>query len=287
MENHARAHGPRQPDDTRIAWHPAFVEAIQLVLGKYRDALEFLPEFQLAEEPLRIDVVIIKKTKDVAIDNIIAAAFKSANLVEYKSPTDHISVEDFYKVYAYACLYASSPKGVPITDLTITFVGSRYPRSLLSHLKKVWGYTVEERSPGIYTVKGNIIPIQVINSRRLAGAENTWLKDLDNKLDAGQVDRILAKLEGLGKAARVGAYLDVISRANAKVMEEVKAMGRNRIPTFEEVWASTGLVEKYRAEGAAEVRKEAETQIQAAQREREKAEQRAAELERRLREAGL
>jgi hypothetical protein len=243
-------------------------------LGPYRDALQFLPEFQLAEEPLKIDVVIIKKTKDVVIDNAIAAVFKSANLVEYKSPTDHISVEDFYKVYAYACLYASSPKGVPITDLTITFVGSRYPRSLLSHLKKVWGYTVEERSPGIYTVKGNIIPIQVINSHRLLGVENIWLKALDNKLDADQVDRILVKLERLGKAARAGAYLDVISRANAKAMEEVKAMGRNRIPTFEEVWASTGLVEKYEAIGEARGRKEAEAQIQSAQREARDANQR-------------
>jgi hypothetical protein len=48
-------------------------------------------------------------------------------------------VADFYKVYGYACLYASQEK-VDVTELTITFVGSRYPRKLLSHLKKVRGY---------------------------------------------------------------------------------------------------------------------------------------------------
>jgi 4-aminobutyrate aminotransferase-like enzyme len=79
----------------------------------------------------------------------------------------------------------------------------------------------------------------------------------------------LTEIERLGRAARAGAYIDVISRANAKVMEEVKAMGRNRVPTFEEVWASTGLVEKYRAQGEvigeAKVRKEADAQVQAAE----------------------
>jgi hypothetical protein len=59
-------------------------------LGPYRDVLQFNSEFQLGSEPLRIDVVIIKKTQDVTIDRAIAAIFKSTNIVEYKSPTDHL-----------------------------------------------------------------------------------------------------------------------------------------------------------------------------------------------------
>jgi hypothetical protein len=224
------------------------VEAIQLVLGPYRDVLQFNPEFPLGSEPLRIDVVIIKKTQDVAIDRAIATIFKSVNLAEYKSPTDHLSVADVYKVYGYACLYTSEEK-VDITDATITFVGSRYPRKLLSHLKKVRGYAVEERSPGIYSVVGDILPIQIIDSRELSEDENIWLKGLDNRLDVGQVNQFLAEIERLGKAMRVATYFDVISRANAESMEEATAMGRKRIPTFEEVWASTGLVEKYEARG--------------------------------------
>jgi hypothetical protein len=271
------------------------VEAIQLVLGPYREILQFMPEFRLAEEPLRIDVVIIKKTRDVVLDTPIAAGFKLANLVEYKSPTDHLAVADFYKVYAYACLYAADPKnGVPITDLTITFVGSRYPRKLLSHLREVRGYAVEERLPGIYTVTGDIIPIQVIDNRKLSGGENIWLRNLDNQLDVEQIDRLLAEIERLGRTARVKAYFDVISRANTEMMKEVTKMSRKRVPTIEEVFAHTGLVEKWEAIGEAKVRKEADAQIQAAeqqaqtaQREREKAEQRAAEMERKLRDAGL
>ena len=58
-----------QPDDkpSPIAWHPAFVEAIQMELEHYQEALEFYPEYQLTSEPLKIDCVIIKKAKDVII----------------------------------------------------------------------------------------------------------------------------------------------------------------------------------------------------------------------------
>jgi hypothetical protein len=60
------------------------------------------PEYQLTTEPLKIDVVIIKKTKNVVIDKNIAAIFREHNVLEFKNPTDYVSVNDFYKVYGYA-----------------------------------------------------------------------------------------------------------------------------------------------------------------------------------------
>ena len=35
---------------------------------------------------------------------------------------------------------------------------------------------VDERSSGIYTVEGDILPIQIIDSRQLSADENLWLK---------------------------------------------------------------------------------------------------------------
>ena len=145
---------------SNIAWHPAFVEAIQLELDAYRDELEFQAEYQLTAEPLKIDCLVIKKSKSIVLSKNIATIFREVNLLEYKSPDDYVSIGDFYKVYGYACLYASLEK-VPITSLTISFVQSHYPRKLTEHLKMVRGYTVEESSPGIYTVKGDILPIQM------------------------------------------------------------------------------------------------------------------------------
>ena len=142
----------------KIAWHPAFVEAIHLELEDYLDSLEIHAEYNLTAEPLKIDCVVIKKNKDLLIKKDFAAIFREVNLLEYKSPDDYISVADFYKVYGYAYLYASLEK-VSVKNLTITFVQSRYPGKILDYLKGIHGYSVEKRTCGIHTVTGDIIPI--------------------------------------------------------------------------------------------------------------------------------
>jgi hypothetical protein len=60
----------------RNPWHYAFYEALQMELLDYHDVLEFEVEHHLTEEPLRIDCVVVKKTKDVEIKKNIAAIFR-------------------------------------------------------------------------------------------------------------------------------------------------------------------------------------------------------------------
>ncbi|MDR2718780.1 MAG: hypothetical protein LBB89_12075 [Treponema sp.] len=234
-------------DDERIAWHPAFVEALQLELEAYQDSLEFFPEYQLTAEPLRIDCVVIKKTTDAVINKNIAAIFRQANLLEYKSPDDYVSVDDFYKVYGYACLYASFQK-IPITSLTVSFIESRHPRQLLNHLREIRGYTLAEKWPGVYIVSGDILPIQIIDSRRLSAEENIWLKGLDNRLNAPEIQRVTAALHRKGKAARIQAYLDAIIRANKERFEEAINMSGTAL-TLEQIFERTGLLARWEARG--------------------------------------
>jgi hypothetical protein len=251
-------------EEKRIPWHPAFVVALMLELEQYQDVLEFTPEYQLTLEPLKIDVVVIKKTKHVVIKKNIAAIFLEHNLLEFKSPTDHVSVDDFYKVYGYACLYASLNQ-VPITGLTITFVESRHPRDLLTHLGEVRHYAVENRSPGIYTVEGDVMPIQIIDSRELPEDENLWLKNLDNELDVPRINRITVEIDRQGKAARIGAYLDVIARANPEMLQEAMKMSESTL-TLEQVFENVGWAAKWEARGEArgEVKGEAKKALKIA-----------------------
>ena len=100
----------------------------------------------------------------MVIEKNIAAIFREVNILEYKSPGDYVSITDFYKVYGYACLYASLENS-SVTGMTITFVGGHYPRKLLNHLRKIRKYAVDEISPGIYTVHGDVLPIQIIDNR--------------------------------------------------------------------------------------------------------------------------
>jgi hypothetical protein len=237
------------PDEERISWHPAFFEAIKMELEEYSQYLQFISEYQLTAEPLRIDVLIIRKSKDIVIKKNIASIFLKDNIVEYKSPDDYISVKDFYYVYGYAGIYQSL-KGNDIKEITMTFVGSGHPRELLAHLEKERGYTVEEKWPGIYIISGDIMPIQIIDNRKLSEDENLWLRDLDNRLKVPELRRIAAEAQKRGKAAQIRAYLDVIARANKESLQE--AVMSDSALTLEKIFKDAGYIDKWIAEGKAE-----------------------------------
>jgi len=218
-------------------------------LQEYQDILEFHPEYQLTSEPLRIDCVVIKKVKDVIIRKNIAVIFREWNLLEYKSPDDYISVADFYKVYGYACLYASFNK-VPITSLTVSFIESHYPQKLLDHLKNERNYSVAETGSGIYTISGDILPIQIIDSRRLSAEENLWLKNLNKELGYTAITQVDKEINRQGKAARIAAYWNAIMHANPTAIQE--AIEMKRISKLDRVFIETGWAAEWEAEGRAE-----------------------------------
>ena len=230
-----------------LQWHTAFLQAIQMELSDYRGFLEFRYEYQLTSEPLRIDLLIIKKPKDMLIDKNIARVFRADNLLEYKSPDDYLSVKDFLKVYAYANLYAAIHADIDLSDITLTFVESRHPRKLLRYLTRVRNYRAEETSPGIYRVSGDYIPIQIIESKKLSENENLWLRSLTNDLKAGSAEAILRKEQTLPQEIQFDAYMDIILRANPETFLEVQKMARRK--TFEEVFTEAGIIPEWMERG--------------------------------------
>jgi len=228
--------------EQKLHWHPAFLQAMQVELLDFKDSLEFREEYYLTAEPLRIDLLIIKKPKGLIIKKNIARIFRSDNILEYKSPEDYLSVKDFWKVYAYANLYAAITQGVDLTDITLTFVGSRHPGKLLRYLSKVRGYTVEETSPGIYGVTGDYLPIQIIETKKLPEKENRLLESLRGGLNKSRLRVIFEEGKKLAREINLDAYLDVILRANKKTYLEVCKM---TAPTLEEIFTEAGLLPKW------------------------------------------
>jgi hypothetical protein len=220
-------------------------------LDCYRDALDFQSQVELTAEPLRIDCVVVRKTKGIEIKKNIAAIFREWNLFEYKNPGDYVSVADFYKVYAYACLYASFMKKVSVTGMTISFVESRHSPKLLEHLQNDRGYTVAETTNGIYTVSGDVMPIQLIESRRLSAEENIWLKSLRGGLNHTEREQINTEMARQGKDAQITAYLHVIAKANPGIIQEA-FMSKKSSLTFEQALENVGLTAKWEARGKAE-----------------------------------
>ena len=121
-------------EKTKLQWHPAFGAALRITLQDEMKYLEMHEEHLLSKKPLQIDILIVKKLRDIKIKKTIGRMFRKHNIIEYKSPDDSLSVNDFYKVYGYACIYQSNTdriKEIDPEELTLTFVCSHYPRELL------------------------------------------------------------------------------------------------------------------------------------------------------------
>ena len=88
-----------------LRWHQAIYASLKIELQEDADCLEFLREHIIGSEPVRADLLIIKKKKNRVLQKRIGRIFRTYNVVEYKSPEDYLSVDDFYKGCAYVGLY--------------------------------------------------------------------------------------------------------------------------------------------------------------------------------------
>lgn len=212
----------------KLQWHPAFGAALRITLKEEMEFLEMHEEYLLSKKPPQIDILIVKKLRDLPVKKAIGRIFRQHNIIEYKAPGDYLSINDFYKVYGYTCFYQSNTdkiKEIDPKELTITFVCSRYPREMLNHLLAVRGIHVENKDRGIYYLTGDAIPMQLLITRELTQEENFWLKNLRTDLKAGrEIQNIVAKYEQNRHSKDYAAVMDLITRANWKEMEVERKM---------------------------------------------------------------
>lgn len=153
----------------------------------------------------------------------IGKIFRRHNIIEYKGPEDYISIDDFYKVYGYACFYKADTAcvdAVKIEELTISFICHSCPKKLIKHLERR-GYRIRNIERGIYYIEGLLLPIQLILTSKLSEEENLWLRSLTNDLKEVQIARRL--LEEYRKHKDDGRYesvMDLITNANKELFQE-------------------------------------------------------------------
>ena len=213
---------------TRLQWHPAFAAVLRIELEKELGRLEIEDEVQLMKKPLQMDVLLIKKDGKEPIKKNIGRIFRKHNIIEYKSPGDSLSVNDFYKVYGYACIYQSDTDGVMEIcpqEMTLTFVCSRFPRKLLKHLEKVRRMSVREVEKGIYYLEGDPIPIQLLIVPLLSKENNYWLQHLRGNLRRGrEIEELMERYEEHSHSRWYQSAMDLIVRANWEQVKEEKNM---------------------------------------------------------------
>ena len=174
--------------------------AIKLELVENKEDLEYTNEYNINTKPIQVDLLVIKKSSDISINNEIGKIFRGPNIMEYKSPQDALNLDTFIKVLGYACLYKANEKhfdGIRLEDITISLVRDRYPRELMKWLKEN-KYKVTETYPGIYYVeKEGVFPIQIIVGAKLNRNNHLWLKSLTQKMTETDVERLVLQVEAL------------------------------------------------------------------------------------------
>lgn len=209
-----------------LQWHPAFYAVLQIELQDEFKHLDFENEHMLGTKPKQIDVLVIKNKDNIQIKKNIGKIFKKYNIIEYKNPKDYLSIDDFYKCYAYACLFKQEGSGrepIDITDITLTLVSRSFPLKLINHWKRVRGFQIVKQEDGIFYILGDIMPIQLLITRMLSKEENLWLRGLDEGInDRGLMEHLSREYEKNQKNQFYQSAMDMIIRSNKKEFQEAK-----------------------------------------------------------------
>lgn len=217
----------KEAEEALLQWHPAFFAGIQIEFSEEKEKLTFENEHQLGTKPKQIDVLIIKKESENELRKNIGKIFRKFNIIEYKSPKDYLSIDDFYQVYGYACFFKADTKKVDeikAEEITITFVCKRKPKKLIKHLKAKRGFRIEGKD-GIYMIYGDFFPMQIILTSKLSDTENFWLRYLTDDLQSvEEANKILDKYEGHQKENLHKSVMNIIVNANREVFKEAKEM---------------------------------------------------------------
>ena len=216
-----------EPKKKPLQWHPAFYAGLQIELAEDAENLIFENEHQLGTKPKQIDVLIIKKESEKPVKKNIGRLFRKYNIIEYKSPEDYLSLDDFYKIIGYDCFYkadAAITNSIEIEELTVTYVCHHYPRKLMKHLIHS-GYQIKQAGAGIYYIKDMLFPIQIILTSSLSKSENLWLSSLTDTLtETDTAQKLLEEYNRHKQDSRYESMMDLITNANLKLFKEMDYM---------------------------------------------------------------
>ena len=212
-----------------IQWHPGFYGAAELEFISNKGDLEFQREFNLSKEPIRMDLLIIKKLSNVRTENEIGHIFRKFNVVEYKSNDDALSIDDYYKTVGYACLYkglGETVDQIPANELTISIFRESYPSEMFEAMKNL-GLEIKERYPGIYYISGKqaLFDTQVVVTKQLNRETRRTLRVLSKHVKEEDVRAFVeeaALISEPGDRNNVDAVLQVSVSANKEIYEAIR-----------------------------------------------------------------
>lgn len=224
-------------DGGQLKYHYGFYAAAHVAYHAVRGELEFLQEQELGVEPVRLDMLIIKRNGIKPLEDPIGSFFRKYNILEYKSPEDTLNIDDFIKTQGYACFYKAQGKVVneiPCDELTISVFRHTFPRKLFASLAGT-GRGVENPYPGIYHVAGPLtFPAQVVVTSQLPAGSYTAFKILARGAGREDVIRFMES-RGAYDPEDVRAILRISIATNQELFLKLEEEGL-MVDAFERVF---------------------------------------------------
>lgn len=213
---------------TNVDWHSGFYGAIGLEFIENDDDITLIDEHRLNHQPIRIDLLVVKKNREIQIANELGTAFRGHNIMEYKSENDTLSIDTVFKANAYASLYKAYGKHVDdikANDITVTLCRIAYPRDTFKSLKN-HGYTIEQIHQGIYMITGNFLfPTQIVVMKQLDSKLHFWLSNLRKNIPEPIFRDVIIKIHAFNTKQEkeyAKAYFGALAEYNKQIHAKAK-----------------------------------------------------------------
>src|SRR5271170_595655 len=148
------------------AWHPLVVVAIEHTLppGWY----QCLSEFQLSREPLRIDIVVVRRMREGTpppprLLASVLADLADHTLVHFKGPTDELERDDAVMLLAYALQYLVVAEVESPALVALRVVAPRLTPRFVKALGSL-DCTLTSTVPGIHEGRLGVFPLRVVET---------------------------------------------------------------------------------------------------------------------------
>jgi hypothetical protein len=157
---------PRKHARIYTAWHPLLVALLEQVLpaGFY----QCIPEFQLSREPLRIDVVVVRRSRPGTppaphLLTSVVSDLADHTLVHFKGPTDELERDDARMLLAYALQYLVVAELADPAPIALRVIASRVTPRFVEALRSL-GCPLTTTAPGTHEGRLLVFPLRVIEA---------------------------------------------------------------------------------------------------------------------------
>jgi hypothetical protein len=148
------------------AWHPMLVALLEHVLpgGFY----QCISEFPLSREPLRIDIVVVRRSRPGTppaphLLVSIVGDLADHTLVHFKGPTDELERDDARMLFAYALQYLVVAELDDPALVALRVVASRLtPR--FEEALSLLGCELTATAPGVHEGRLGVFPLRVVET---------------------------------------------------------------------------------------------------------------------------